>query len=57
MRFLTYMVKESLYLYPLIPLSNRKVVKTIILLVGGGYNGISLIIVRKGEIVVFFVIC
>ncbi|KAH6667986.1 cytochrome P450 [Halenospora varia] len=53
MPFLSYVIKESLRLYPPVPLNNRTVNKTTILPTGGGPDGHSPILVRKGELVVF----
>lgn len=44
---------SGLRLYPPVPLNNREAVKTTILPTGGGPDGTSPIMVRKGELVVF----
>lgn len=43
----------GLRLYPPVPLNNREAVRTTILPTGGGLDGNSPILVRKGELVVF----
>ncbi|MCJ1244075.1 hypothetical protein MMC30_001272 [Trapelia coarctata] len=53
MPYLASIIKESLRLYPPVPLNNRTATKTTILPTGGGPTGHSPILVRRGELVVF----
>ena len=48
-----HQAKASLRLYPPVPLNNRTAIRTTILPTGGGPDGYSPILVRKGEVVVF----
>ena len=51
--YLSLIIKESLRLFPPVPLNNRTASKTTILPRGGGPDGSHPILVRKGELVVF----
>ncbi|KAG8528220.1 uncharacterized protein KY384_007137 [Bacidia gigantensis] len=53
MPYLSYIIKESLRLFPPVPLNNRTANRHTILPRGGGLDGKSPILVRKGELVVF----
>ncbi|KAK3372572.1 n-alkane-inducible cytochrome P450 [Podospora didyma] len=52
MPYLAQVIKESLRLYPPVPLNLREARKTTILPVGGGIDGQSPVLVRKGEVAV-----
>ncbi|KAL2040798.1 hypothetical protein N7G274_006256 [Stereocaulon virgatum] len=53
MPFLASVIKESLRLFPPVPLNNRTATKTTILPRGGGPDGTAPILVRRGELVVY----
>ena len=53
MPYLNHVIKESLRLFPPVPLNNRTAIRTTILPRGGGPDGSSPILVRRGELVVF----
>lgn len=53
MPYLSHVIKESLRLFPPVPLNNRTASKTTILPRGGGPDGNSPILVRRGELVVY----
>ena len=51
MRYLDHVLKEVLRLYPYVPVNSRAALKTTIVPVGGGSDGQSPVMIRKGEAV------
>jgi len=53
MPYLAHVIRESLRLFPPVPLNNRTAIRTTILPRGGGPDGSAPILVKRGELVVF----